>query len=213
MNKKVQYIIIGVAVGVALLSLYFIAEPKKKKIKPNAKLLFVGDSSTEALLQSGLIQKKMPSVSVTKLASVGKSTTWMLSQMTQNLNSNKYDAVVILGGYNDIYATNLKGTTSNLQKMYDLAHSKGIKVIAITPSPSGYHPYYSATKQSMHDNLNKFILSSNADIKIDFYSAMEDKSKKGFPRTNVVSVADRQHANLQGHEILATLISQKTLNT
>ncbi len=107
----------------------------------------------------------------------GGKTDWMLSQLQQELKSNKYDVVSILGGSNDIYGTNsIDGAKKNLDAMYKLAKSKGSHVIAVTPPNKDHYPKKTDQKQSLLNSLVSWIKSNqNKDEVIDFKAMTADK--------------------------------------
>jgi len=171
-----------------------------KKLKKSGKFLFVGDSITaNASSYADQLKANNPEMVIKKIAKVGEKTDWMLDNLQKELSENKYDAVVILGGINDIYA---KGQISdaklNLQKMYDLAHDKGAKVIGVTPPPTGTYSAWSEKKQELQEQLNAFVMKNPAlDYKIDFYSLLSDgvNQKKQY-------LTDGLHPNATGHKEL-----------
>ena len=97
--------------------------------------MFVGDSHSAGpeWTWNYLIAKDHPEWDVTQLAVGGKTTKWMLQNLTTKLNEKKYDLVFIYGGANDVMSPQPISTPiSNIQKMVDLVNGQGGKTIVLT---------------------------------------------------------------------------------
>jgi len=167
----------------------------------NDNVLLVGDSTTNynpgyaEMLQNTCVELK-----IKKLTKVGATTNWMLGQLKAELDKgSKYDAIVINGGVNDIYAgIPAAETIANLDSMYSLAAKSGAKLIAITPVASGLYTLYDAKKQAAHDSINSFIKkSSKVDHVADWYSILGGKTPD-----KKLYAPDGLHPDAQGHEAL-----------
>ncbi len=122
-------------------------QPKPVVKKPVSKLpskgksaVFVGDSHTVASPSwAEAIKAKFGLGSIAKVASNGKTTSWMLTNLQTYLSKNKApDYIFIWGGTNDAYGnTKIDDITKNIQSMVTLGKSKGSKVIVV----QGYAPY------------------------------------------------------------------------
>jgi lysophospholipase L1-like esterase len=208
-------IVVGAA-GLAYLAFYVTkkqklsqkqALPTSQKLSQNGNYLFVGDSYTAGNNSYADQLKAMyPGINITKIAQVGMKTDWMLQNAAAAIQSGNYDAVFILGGINDIYATNRADMAeNNLQAMYDLAHAAGEKVVGITIAPTDYYASYDATKGSLTNDLNNWIMSiGTPDAAIDFNAMLKSGGKQDLSLFN----PDKLHANTQGHGLLASAISQ-----
>ena len=98
-------------------------------------VMFVGDSHSAGpeWTWNYLIAKDHPEWDVTQLAVGGKTTKWMLQNLTTKLNEKKYDLVFIYGGANDVMSPQPISTPiSNIQKMVDLINGQGGKAIVLT---------------------------------------------------------------------------------
>jgi lysophospholipase L1-like esterase len=98
-------------------------------------VMFVGDSHSagNGWTWNYLIAKDHPEWDVTQLAVGGKTTKWMLQNLTTKLNEKKYDLVFIYGGANDVMSPQPISTPiSNIQKMVDLVNGQGGKAIVLT---------------------------------------------------------------------------------
>lgn len=171
-----------------------------KKIDDSIKsMLFVGDSNTEATFSyADKIKKMYPHILVKKIAKKSMKTDWMYNELITELNKNRYDAVSILGGSNDIYATG-KNTMAknNLDKMYDLIKSKGSKVIAITPPNKNFYTLKTTEKQAQLFDLNMWIKNNpKKDYFLDFWNITNDP--KFFSKGD-----GYLHAQSPAHDILA----------
>ena len=98
-------------------------------------VMFVGDSHSAGpeWTWNYLIAKDHQEWDVTQLAEGGKTTKWMLQNLTTKLNEKKYDLVFIYGGANDVMSPQPISTPiSNIQKMVDLVNGQGGKAIVLT---------------------------------------------------------------------------------
>jgi lysophospholipase L1-like esterase len=98
-------------------------------------VMFVGDSHSAGpeWTWNYLIAKDHPEWDVTQLAVGGKTTKWMLQNLTTKLNEKKYDLVFIYGGANDVMSPQPISTPiGNIQKMVDLVNGQGGKAIVLT---------------------------------------------------------------------------------
>lgn len=170
-----------------------------KKIK---SILFIGDSNTVPdFSYADQLKQIDPSLNIKKIAQNGANTDWMLEQMKNELAVNKYDAVSILGGSNDIYGKGeIDSAKSNLNKMYLLVKSKGMKVIAVTPPNKNWYVNRTDQKQQLLSDLINWI--SNNPLKnyyIDFWSMTNNQ--------NFFTSADGYlHPQSQAHNILANTL-------
>ena len=204
MNKNkiiVGSIIGGIVIGVAMIYFY-----KKSKQGSNIKsILFIGDSNTASNFSyADQIKKSFPDINIKKIAKVGEKTDWMKSQLDNELKKNKYDVVAILGGSNDIYALGKTDNTKrNLNAMYDLIHSKGSKVLAVTPPNKDYYVNRTEAKQKLlFDLVDWMKKNKNIDYLVDFHKITSDKK--------YFSASDGYlHANILAHNELADKTKDK----
>lgn len=206
--KTKKIIIIGVVVILILLATIFFLSKDKSILRaknPIRSILAVGDSNTAANFSYvDQIRKHFPSIKIKKIAQNGANTSWMKSQLQQELQNNKYDVISILGGSNDIYGgVNLDTTKSNLDYMYNLSHSKGSKVIAISPPSKDFYVNKTDQKQAMlSDLVNWMNNNKNIDYFIDFHKITNNK--------NLFSSADGYlHPQSGAHAILENQVKQE----
>lgn len=202
-NKK---IIVGslLAVGFSIAITYFLIK-NKNKVKDIKSILFIGDSNTAANYSYADQLKKMyPNLIIKKISKVGEKTDWMKTQLENELNNNKYDAVAILGGSNDIYALGKTDSLkSNLDEMYKMIHDKRAMVIGITPPNKDFYVNKTTQKQNLlSDLVNWMKKDNNIDYLFDFHNITADK--KYFSSSD-----GYLHANSAAHKILADEIKQK----
>ncbi len=228
MNKPLKIFlwtmgIAGTIVGVSyLVKKYVINKIPKMKFDCNGILVFVGDSTTEAPQSyADRIKSSCPQMQMVKIAKSGIKTQAMFDQFESYMQPLATEAnnfqpigpkphvVFILGGINDIYSgTDLETTKTNIYKIAGLAHNAGASVITVTIPPSGYNPNYSPAMQRKTDELNKWLLDNKfagnpfSDYVMDFYDILNDKSKPGYPKSNLIE-SDMQHPNASAHELLA----------
>lgn len=204
MRKDGKIIIVsGIILFVIAGTVIIVSSFRRNKIKcgAGARLLFVGDSNTAAT--SGYVEKitSLCPSNVKKISLSGASTSWMYDQLKKELAANKYDAIFVMGGSNDIYGENqIDKAESNLQAMYDLIKKSGAISIAITPPNKNYFPNKTPQKQQMLFNLVNFIMRSRADHKINLWSLTNSPN---------LFISDMQHLNAQGHAVLANAILNK----
>lgn len=196
--------ILAVGTGIAMI----VKSSSVRKVSPFGKILFIGDSYTAGSNSyADQLKKLMPNIEIKKIAKVGEKTDWMLANSLNEIANNKYDAVFILGGINDVYAlSNISSTESNLQSIYDAAKKSGAKVIGITIAPTDYYSLYTPVKGQLTDSLNSWIKRNKTiTTSIDFNKIL----KSGGKQDTSLFVADKLHASTKGHEMLANDIKRK----
>lgn len=200
-NKNIIYGVIGgLVIGLGLIYL-----SRRKKSDKVTSILFIGDSNTAANYSyADKLKKQFPNIDVKKIAKVGEKTDWMKNQLQNELNKKDYDIIIILGGSNDVYALGKTDSAKqNLNAMYDLIHSKGAKVIAVTPPNKDFYVNKTEAKQKLLFDLIDWMKSNKKiDYLIDFHKITSDK-KYFSPSDGYL------HANSLAHEILANSVKNK----
>lgn len=100
------------------------------------KVLFIGDSQTSAYGWGwqDILSKKV-GFKMKNTAVPGKSTTWMLNVLKQELKRDKYDFIFIFGGVNDIWGGELPVPTyERVQEMVNLGNDHGAIMVVLTGS-------------------------------------------------------------------------------
>lgn len=180
---------------------------KKNQIDCNSKFLFIGDSITAYdSSYADLLTSVCPSFNYKKTAQVGKKTDWMLMQLQNELNTNSYDVVVILGGTNDIFAgTPIQQTTSNLSAMYKLAKDKGALVVGITPPNIDYYTKTSYTEKAKFNQLYDFMRrNKDTSYFIDFATITNSPT---------LFLSDGLHPSYQAHIYLKNAFATQVLRS
>lgn len=176
MNNKNKIIIGSVIAGIAIgLTLIYLSN-NNKEVK---SILFIGDSNTVANFSyADQLKRDFPNLNIKKIAQNGANTSWMKTQLENELKNNKYDIVAILGGSNDVYGgQKLEFSKSNLSEMYDMAKDKGSKVMAITPPNKNFYVNKNEAKQKTLNDLVIWIKGNkNVDYFIDFYDITNNKN-------------------------------------
>jgi hypothetical protein len=165
-------VIAGIAIGLTLI--YF--SKNNKEIK---SILFIGDSNTVANFSyADQLKKDFPYLAIKKISQNGANTSWMKTQLENELKNNKYDIVAILGGSNDVYGgQKLDFSKNNLSSMYNLIHDKGSKVLAITPPNKKFYVKKDENKDKTLADLVSWIKGNkNVDYFIDFYDITNNKN-------------------------------------
>jgi hypothetical protein len=220
MAVKKEDIILGLVVFATVttagLVIYFSLRNKDdKKYNSNTKnknndgkiksILFIGDSNTVANYSyADQLKKIYPNLKIKKIAKVGEKTDWMKNQLSNELNNNKYDLIGILGGSNDIYSLGKNDSAKkNLNDMYNLIHSKGSKVLAVTPPNKDFYVNKTEQKQkSLFDLVDWMRNNNKIDYLVDFHKITGDK--KYFSAND-----GYLHANSSAHKILTDNVKQK----
>jgi hypothetical protein len=152
MFKKPAYIIIGILllfiITMCLLLIYGVNAAITKIAPANAKILFIGSSTTAATNSyADKINQHYPETTINKIAEIGAVTGWMKDNSTAEIQTGTYNVVCILGGLNDIYAT---GSTTeaknNITSMINTAKQYNCITVLVTVQPTHYYAAYSDYK-------------------------------------------------------------------
>jgi lysophospholipase L1-like esterase len=186
-----------------------------KKLSGKSKVLVIGDSTTAIDWSYGdLLKDNNVIATMVKKAKNGASTTWMRDQIVNELNKEKYDAIFMLGGYNDITnEMNLDTTQINVNDIVNAAKAKGSMIVLITPAPAGLSVDSSHTSswiKNRQDRINSIIKNSNATAVIDLYSKILDKDNK--PQLKYVLSASNPHINQAAQQIIFDEIKKMIKN-
>lgn len=194
-------------------------DKKDNKLNPKS-VLFVGDSITAneynnkpiSIVYSQQIKNKLKDkgIWVDVLASVGKTTSWMLQNLPQKLNSRKYGRVYIYGGINDIFAGLSKEKAySNIQKMVDLINKNGAEAYVIIG--------YDANKIMSKLKTTKLLPTQKSIYNVKSkYIEFQDNLEKNIKNAHFVEkidlgerTTDGVHPTAEGQKIIA----EKVLET
>ncbi len=208
-KNTVPYILLGTGIAATLaLTGYLVLRHTGKKVPCNGRFLFIGDSNTvNSVSYSKQLKQYCNQAVVKELAANGRNTSDMLSSLRAELANNHYDAVMILGGSNDL-GTNID-TKANLQLMYDLAKSKGARVVAITPPSKNYirsaQPTwggnnYSQLLEKLKNIVNWQLSNRTPDLVVN-WNKITDKKE--------LFASDMQHPNQVAHALLLNEIIKK----
>ncbi|MBK7362986.1 MAG: SGNH/GDSL hydrolase family protein [Micavibrio sp.] len=175
-NKKIIIgsVVAGIAIGLAMIYFY-----KSKGNKKVSSVLFIGDSNTFANFSyADQLKKDFPDLTIKKIAQNGANTSWMKTQLENELKNNKYDVVAILGGSNDVYGgQKLDFSKNNLGQIYKLAHDKGSKVMAVTPPNKNFYVKKDESKEkTLTDLVNWIKNNKDVDYFIDFHNITNNKN-------------------------------------
>lgn len=204
--KELKWILLflGTIATLGLLYFLFVRAKSRKpfsKIDSNSgNLLFIGDSLT-AYENSFIdqLQKQYPNINIKKIALGSQQTSWMLPQLKQELErGNKYDAITIWGGINDIYvADSIDGAKSNLKQMYDMVKRSGASVIALTIVPNATHNLSTRQRTQLTNDLNSWIKANKEiDVIVDVNNLVNDGmdgTKREFLQSDNLHLTDSAH--------------------
>lgn len=180
--------------------------------------VFVGDSHTNASPSwAEAIRAKFGLGSIAKVASNGKTTSWMLTNLQTYLSKNKApDYIFIWGGTNDAYgSTKIDDITKNIQAMVTLGKSKGCKVIVV----QGYAPYsvsYNFDLGRMYKGATQASLLTGRNRVIDLQKNNQSKIKNAdvivAPYANFqrADSTDGIHLKMPNYKILGEYIGTNT---
>jgi lysophospholipase L1-like esterase len=187
-------------------------------LSTNVKVATVGDSISVDPPGSDLynhypsLLKSVYGVSTSDSFAVGASQTGsspspfkgMRLQYSENVAGKGYDALIIMGGVNDVASGVSASTTeANLDWMYSQAKTAGMKVVAISILPWGCFSSSSPAMMVKTKEINAWIkTNSNVDFFIDAYDEFNDGNDCLKASYNL----DNIHVNRAGHDKLALMI-------
>ena len=202
-------------------------QPKPVVKKPVSKLpskgksaVFVGDSHTVASPSwAEAIKAKFGLGSIAKVASNGKTTSWMLTNLQTYLSKNKApDYIFIWGGTNDAYGnTKIDDITKNIQSMVTLGKSKGSKVIVV----QGYAPYnvsYNFDLGKMYKGATQSSLITGRNRVIELQKNNQSKIKNAdaivppYANFKREDSTDGIHLKMPNYKILGEYIGGQTFS-
>lgn len=198
MNNRTQNIIAFSLIGVMLIGVTtFIFLRKRKKIKCNQNILFLGNSQTAN--RNGYVErltKQCGTDTFKKIAKVGAKSDWILEQYQNEIDKGaKYDVVSVMIGGNDIFARkSIDKTKQNLDKLFDLAKSNKSKVIVLS-SPT--KEFYSKTQPIHLELANELESWLNKHKKVSTYIPIGQKTSNA----NLFA-SDNLHLNSKGQEVV-----------
>lgn len=222
MTKK-QKIILWISIIVITIGLAFIIyisfkkgkSLRSSKVAPSSStnFLFIGDSLT-AYNNSFADQLKLkyPNINIKKIAKVGEKTSWMLSELRNELASGrKYDVITIFGGVNDIYALgSINATKQNLQQMFDISRNTGAKVVALTIIPTSTYNKSTPKTTQLTSELNQWINSNNSiNAIVDVNNILNDGNNGTKPQ---YLQPDTLHITNAGHSQIMADFNNKVIS-
>ncbi|MBI5880900.1 hypothetical protein HZB90_02100, partial [archaeon] len=153
-----------------------------------------------------------------KFAFVGKSTGQMLAHFDAVLATGP-ETVIILGGTNDVTGS-WESIKSNLEKMYNAAKAKGMRVVALTVPPydtaaaraeeerkNGKSP---GTIVNNIKQLNNWIMTqSPADIKVNIYDVLLSPTEADSANPALYGGAHLIHPNEEGKRLMAQKVFER----
>ncbi len=154
----------------------WVDEYRPKRRVPNSlgTVVCIGDSITRNKYPNYLSELLTNSTIVDSGVS-GNGTYQMYQRYQTDVLDHDPDYILILGGINDIVGTSsFSNITTNLQAMIDDGQTAGATVVISTIMPYGNNSNWSSSDQTLLEQVNAWILTSDADIKVDSYAAMVD---------------------------------------
>jgi len=139
----------------------------------------------------------------------GQVTGEMLQRFQHDVIEEKPDAVVILGGINDIAQNqgyiSIPDIASNIRKMAEMAASQEIRVILCSVLPASDFPWRPGLNPSAKViELNRLILAISEEMQlsyVDYYSEMVDENN-GLRVPDFTTADDLVHPNAAGYVVM-----------
>ncbi len=179
----------------------------------------LGDSLTDKKSHGGgyldYVAKRCPKSRVENYAKGG----FMVNQMRRRFDRmilpqppGTFTHLVVFGGVNDLYSDLTAGRTPqkisrDLLHIYQSAHERGMKVVAITVSPwGGFERYYNARRGESTHELNRWIRAQLAaktvDYLVDSYPLLSCGDSERLCPDYQGSFKDGLHFGAKGHAVL-----------
>lgn len=164
-------------------------------------VLFIGDSHTSYSQGWQDRLAKRTGMSYINISSGGKTTSWMLETLKNNIHSG-FTYCIIWGGANDMAGSvKIKTAFGNIQRMVDVCNSRGVKPIVMT----GFSP------KECIDVSKRSSAWQAYPKRYEIFQQMLQDSIKGATviRSHFISRRDSDcrdflcHMNMQGHTKMA----------
>lgn len=177
------------------------APPVKGEMIPDVLLL--GDSLTTGYGRT--FSAAYPGV-VRIVARDGQGTRWMQSAFRQTIAEEPFDAVVILGGVNDIAAGRSPDDIAhNLTAIASDAERRGMRVLMLTLLPWRGYPTWTPEKQIHTNELNRLL--ELRDGAVDVGALLGDGSGYLRPEYRGNGLPDGYlHPNVNGNQKIASVV-------
>jgi len=137
----------------------------------------------------------------------GEQTAEMVERFPAVISASP-DYVTFLLGVSDILGSGATAAQveSSLQAMYTSAHNAGIKVVALTLTPSKGNNLWTSDKQAIMDSVNVWMpTAANVDYVIDTFAALEDPANP-YQLLPAYDSGDHAHPNTAGQDVIAEVI-------
>ena len=175
----------------------------------------IGDSLTDTRVGGGryldALRKKCPESRFDAYGVGGQQTLHMRWRFQRDVLNKRYTDVIVLGGVNDLSArspsyANTSQARKNLAYMYESAHKKGLRVIALTVPPWGKLKFGDRRPEATRE-LNRWILEQRESGKVDVAVDIQPLLACGDPM-NLCSAyrrypQDAIHWSRAGHDVVA----------
>ena len=192
-------------------------------------VLCFGDSLTEGHT-GGFCFKMMPyadtlrqlagdEVAVAEAGVSGEKTTTMVERLRSELAARKYDAVVILGGTNDIGTReSAADVVDRLKQMFAQVREHGATVVAVTVPQNGFegenYEWLEEARTAVNDALRALFADDNADgCLFDLDRAIPHGKRAGQSEFEEFWASDCLHMSAQGYEEFARKLWEAKLKT
>ncbi|MCC6901056.1 MAG: SGNH/GDSL hydrolase family protein [Polyangiaceae bacterium] len=191
--------------------------PKQKVV-----VAALGDSLTDAKSAGGryleVLQKRCPESRFDNFGKGGDMVNQIRKRFERDVltNGTDYTHLLVFGGVNDLYSDLTAGRTpakisADLAAIYQAAHARGWKVIALTVAPwGGFTKYYNDKRGAATRELNEWISAQVAAKKVDWVVDAHGLLSCGDPdrlcKDLTGSLKDGLHFGAPGHDKLGAAI-------
>jgi len=191
---------VSVVIGAVLLAVIVL---KNRKISCSSSMLFIGDSHTAGSWSyADKVMQLCDNSKSKKIAKVGANTTWISQELDKELQKNKYDLVVILGGANDIFGSlSIDKAKENMNKMLAQINKAGSKSVVINPPSKKFYSGTTDKHRELIKGWSSFLKDHKQPIKFINFEALTQDSN--------YFAGDNIHVNTSGHKKLSDHFIQK----
>jgi lysophospholipase L1-like esterase len=179
----------------------------------------IGDSLTDARSHGGrfldLLRARCPNSRFDNYGVGGQMVNQMRHRFADEVfapGKPVYTHVIVFGGVNDLYSDLTAGRTpakieQDLARMYEEAHRRGAKVVAVTVAPwGGFTRYFNASRSAATLEVNRWILAqrdaSAIEAAVDAYKLLSCGDPTTLCPSYAVPNKDGLHFGDEGHKRL-----------
>jgi lysophospholipase L1-like esterase len=120
----------------------------------------------------------------------------------------RFTHLIVFGGVNDLYSDETAGRSNakiqrDLAAIYERAHARGLRVVAITVAPwGGFSRWYTPRRGAATDELNAWIKAGPADAVVDAHALLSCGDRERLCAEYAAPFKDGLHFGKKGQELL-----------